>query len=338
MMLHRRVAPVVLAAVVLGSAPASLAVAAPAHAGDTTPGPQPPTPAQQHTISELLALGRPVVLAHTGGEDAYPGSTMYGFGESINAGVDMLDFNLWTSKDGVLVVQHDEGVERLTDGTGKVTAMTYAEIAKLDNAYWFTPDCGVCRDQPDASYIFRGVRTGAKPPPDRYAADDFRIPTLDDVLQRYPNVPLNLEIEGHGAEALRTAMLLADKLTRTNMLDRVVVASFDDAIVAAFHQMAPTVEISPGKDAITAYVLSRTPLPLGMRIMQLPPVTKVGDTDFKVITPELIRDAKRDHYPIWVWPNDRTLENLAAYRAFVAEGLDGLNINVPLEGVQAVGG
>ena len=42
--------------------------------------PVPPTPA---TVAELLALDRPIVLAHTGGEDEFPGSTLFGFGESM---------------------------------------------------------------------------------------------------------------------------------------------------------------------------------------------------------------------------------------------------------------
>ena len=38
---------------------------------------------------------------------------------------------------------------------------------------------------------------------------------------------------------------------------------------------------------------------------------------------------------IWVWPNDRTLENRAAYDQFLREGIDGLNINFPAQGVAA---
>ena len=87
-----------------------------------------------------------MVLAHTGGEDEFPGSTMFGYGESVKAGVDMLDLNVMLTGDGVLVIQHDDSVDRLTNSTGKVADMTYAELSALDNAYWFTAD-GVQRDQ-----------------------------------------------------------------------------------------------------------------------------------------------------------------------------------------------
>ena len=113
-------------------------------------------PAQQYaaTVDELLAIGRPIVLAHTAGEDEFPASTMYGFGESVKAGVDMLDMNVLLTRDGVLVVQHDDTVDRATNGIGAVANLTFAEIAALDNAYWFTADCGACRDRPEADYRF----------------------------------------------------------------------------------------------------------------------------------------------------------------------------------------
>lgn len=59
------------------------------------------------TIDDQLALGRPVVLAHNGGEAEFPGGTMFAFGRSVKAGVDVLDLNVQLSADGVLVVLHD---------------------------------------------------------------------------------------------------------------------------------------------------------------------------------------------------------------------------------------
>ena len=76
---------------------------------DALPHPLPPA-----TVADLLALGRPIVLAHTGGEDEFPGSTMFAFGESMKAGVDMLDLNVQLTHDGVLVIQHDDTVDRTT--------------------------------------------------------------------------------------------------------------------------------------------------------------------------------------------------------------------------------
>ncbi len=289
-------------------------------------------PAAPLTIDELLTLGRPIVLAHAGGEDERPHSLAFSFGEAVKAGVDMLDFDVQLTGDGVLVVQHDDNVERTTEGTGKIAEMTYDQLSKLDNAYWFTKDC-TCRDQPDAAYIYRGIRTGDVPPPAGYTADDFAVPRFSDIVTRFPLMLLNIEIKGTGDLAVAAAKELAQELTDLNRLDNAVVTSFDDPVVDAFHSFAPTVEVTPGLGLASAWVLNRTPLPGDMRILQLPP--EFSGTE--VLTPEVITDSHAAGYVIWVWPNNREFENAAGYDEFLRQGMDGLNINFPAEGVAAVG-
>ncbi len=284
------------------------------------------------TIDALLAIERPIVLAHTAGEDQFPASTLYGFGESVKAGADMLDLNVLLTKDGVLVVQHDDTVDRSTNGTGAVADLTYDQIAVLDDAYWFTTDCGACTGQPEANYLYRGIRTGDRPPPTGYTAGDFAMPTFRQLVERFPDIPLNIEIKGSGDAAKAAADELLVELNELGRTAASVVASFDDEIVSYFHSIAPDIEVSPGLGVLTAYVLDKTPVPEGMRILQLPPEY----SGLQVITPELVERAKADGYPIWVWPNNRDLENYDAYIAFLQQGIDGLNINFPEQGVKAV--
>jgi len=285
------------------------------------------------TIDELLAIGRPIVLAHTAGEDNFPASTMFAFGESVKAGVDMLDMNVMLTKDGVLVVQHDDTVDGSTNGKGAVGDLTYDEIRPLDDAYWFTAECGVCHQgQPESAYLYRGIRTGDVPPPVGYTADDFAMPTFKELVERYPDIPLNIEIKGEGAPAKAAADQLYKELVELGRSDASVVASFNDEIVSYFHSIAPDIEVSPGLNVLTGYVLNGTPIPDGMRILQLPPEFN----GLQVITPKLIATTKAAGYPIWIWPNNRDLENLASYRTMLDEGIDGLNINFPAQGVQAV--
>ncbi|MGB8859499.1 MAG: glycerophosphodiester phosphodiesterase family protein [Ilumatobacteraceae bacterium] len=309
-------------------APATDAPTTTAEATTTTE----PAPQYAASIDDLLAIGRPIVLAHTGGEDEFPASTMFGFGESVKAGVDMLDLNVQLTKDGVLVVHHDDSVDRATNGAGAVADLTYADIALLDDAYWFTVDCGACNDQPTEDYLYRGMRTGEVPPPAGYSPDDFKIPTFRELVERYPDLPLNVEIKGSGAAARAAADVLAAELVELGRDSAAVVASFDDEIVSYFHSIAPDIEVSPGLDVLTAYVLNSTPVPDGMRILQLPPEY----SGLQVITPELVERATADGLPIWVWPNDRGLENYDQYLAFLQQGVEGLNINFPAQGVAAV--
>jgi len=283
------------------------------------------------TIADLLALGRPVVLGHAGGEDEFPHSTPFAFASSAAAGVDMLDLDVQLSADGVLIVHHDDTVDRTTNGTGAVASMTYDQLALLDNAHWFTALC-VCQDQPPPAYLYRGIRTGDVPPPPGATADDFVIPRFVDIIERYPSYPLNIEIKGSGAPAIAAADALVAILTQYERLDGAVVTSFDDAVVAHLGEIAPTLELTPGLDLSTKWVLERTPLPAGMRILQVP----IEYSGIQVITPELVTDSHAAGYLIWVWPNDRSVENAEGYASLLAQGLDGLNINYPATGVAAV--
>lgn len=79
--------------------------------------------------------------------------------------------------------------------------------------------------------------------------------------------------------------------------------------------------------------LARTPLPLGMRILQLPP--RYGGVE--VITPQRVKATTAAGHEIWVWPNDRSLENLQACASFLETGVRGLTINYPGTAAQAVG-
>ena len=79
-------------------------------------------------------------LAHAGGDLAHPHSTMFAYAESVAEGAEVLELDVQLTADGVLVVQHDETVDKTTEATGPVIDLTLDEIQALDNAYWFSPD------------------------------------------------------------------------------------------------------------------------------------------------------------------------------------------------------
>ena len=307
------------------------ATTAPATTAPTTTTTSTVPEVRPKTVTDLLALERPIVLAHAGGEDEFPHSTPYAFAQSAAAGVDMLDMDVLLTADGVLIVQHDDTIDRTTESTGNIADMTYAQLEQLDNAYWFTDTC-VCKDQPESAYKYRGIRTGATPAPDGATPEDFVIPRFRDIVERFPDFPLNIEIKGNGAAANAAADQLVKELTELGKLDAAVVTSFDDTVVAHVKEIAPSIELTPGLDLSTKWVLDGTPLPTGMRILQVP----IEYSGIQVITPELITNSHAAGYVIWVWPNDRRVENADGYRSLLEQGLDGLNINYPATGVQAV--
>ena len=281
------------------------------------------------SVSELLALGRPIVLSHASGEEEHPHSSMYGYITSAIAGVDVLDFDVRLTSDGVLVVHHDDDTGRTADRDVVVHETSFDEVRSLDNAHWFTEAC-TCTDQPDDAYLWRGVRSGTKPAPGGFVSDDFAIATFEEVLQTFPGWVLNIEIKRRAPEALAAADELARLLTEYDALDRAIVTSFDDSVVDYFHGIAPTVAMTPGLDASTAFVLGGVVPPDWARIMQVPPVYE----GIEVFTPAYVTAARAAGLVTWVWPNGG--ESYELYSELLELGADGLNAARPSEAIRAL--
>jgi len=72
------------------------------------------------------------VIAHRGGPSYAPENTLAAFQNAVAQGVDWLEFDVQMTRDGELVVIHDETVDRTTDGTGAVSDLTLEQIRALD--------------------------------------------------------------------------------------------------------------------------------------------------------------------------------------------------------------
>jgi len=73
-----------------------------------------------------------LLVAHRGDHVTAPENTLSAFRSAINRGADVLEFDVQMTKDGALIVIHDETVDRTTDGTGPVRDLNLAEISALD--------------------------------------------------------------------------------------------------------------------------------------------------------------------------------------------------------------
>ncbi len=116
--------------------------------------------------------GWPVNLAHRGASALAPENTLEAFRIAVEGGAGGLELDVHLTRDGHVVVIHDETVERTTDGTGAVAEMTFEELCSLDAGHNFSPDGGLTLPY-----------TGA------------RIPTLAGVLREFPGVVLNIDMK-----------------------------------------------------------------------------------------------------------------------------------------------
>ena len=72
------------------------------------------------------------IIAHRGGLKYTPENTLAAFQNAVAQGVDWLEFDVQMTQDGVLVIIHDETVDRTSNGTGAVRDLTFAQIRALD--------------------------------------------------------------------------------------------------------------------------------------------------------------------------------------------------------------
>lgn len=294
----------------------------------------PPAPSSDFpTLSALLAADQPVNLSHAGGDLAAPHSTMFAFNEGLMAGADALEMDVQLTGDGVLIVQHDTTVDRTTDAAGSVADLTLSEIQSLDNAYWFVPQCWSCQDRPLEEYVYRGVRTREIPPPVGYSADDFRVETFRSVAEAFPDVVLDVEIKGSFPDAVPAAEALAAEIDELGLTDRIVVVSFDDQVLDAFHEIAPDVALSPGLTRLTEWFLNGAEVEPHFKIFQVPPF----QGDIEVINAETVQRVHDEGRVVWVWPDDAsTQENAEFYSKLIADGVDGIITGRPDAMVEAL--
>ncbi len=289
----------------------------------------------------LVALDRPLVIAHAGGDQDYPHSTMYAYTQSALAGSDILELDVMLTADGVLIVQHDDTVDRTTETTGPVAELTLEAIQALDNAYWFV--VGLWGDQtlPASEYVFRGVRTGAVEPPEGFTADDFRVATFREVAERFPHHVLDVEIklqrnadgEEDPATGIAAAEVLAAEIAELGREESVIVASFNEDVLAALNEFAPSVATTPGEATLVGWFLEGQTLDPQQRVIQLP-FTYAG---IDVVTADTVDRVHSEGMEVWVWLSGiDVVETREFYASLFALGVNGVIAGRPAEAVAAL--
>ncbi|MBW4829126.1 MAG: glycerophosphodiester phosphodiesterase [Clostridiaceae bacterium] len=82
-------------------------------------------------------MGRPLILAHRGASHYAPENTFASYEMAVDMNADGIEIDVHKSKDGHLIVCHDEKVDRTTNGTGYIKDLTLEEIKSLDAGSWF---------------------------------------------------------------------------------------------------------------------------------------------------------------------------------------------------------
>ena len=268
-------------------------------------------------------------IAHQGGESEFPSNTLYAFKRSVRAGADMLELDVGVTRDDEIVVMHDTTLNRTTNGRGTIASHTLKQLRKLDGAYWFAPG----RADPyrhglkRSAYRLRGVATGKRKPPRGFTRKDFRVPTLREVLRKFPRTPINVEIKARTrkeetAEYVRNAEILAKLLRKTDRRD-IIVVSFRQQAVDRFHALAPEIPLAPGIDGAAAWLLVGGSPGAGVVAFQLPITYETGGQRVPITTAENVARAHREGFAWHTWLSDDG-ESVATWRSLIDQCVDGV--------------
>ncbi len=235
---------------------------------------------------------------------------------ALKAGATALELDVHATADGHLVCCHDPTVERTTNGTGAIAEMTLDQVKSLDNAWWFVPGEEVSPGRPAADYPFRG-RAPADPA--------YAVPTLVEVLEAFPGVPLNLDIKQTAPAVSPYEATLARVLSRWDRVDDVIVASFHDEALARFSALAPDVSTAAGALAIAEFWRAvhsgEGPPPARFQALQVP----VAFQGITIVDEELVRAAHEAGVAVHVW----TVDEEEQMERLVRLGVDGIMTDVP---------
>lgn len=245
---------------------------------------------------------RPLVIAHQGGDGLWPGETMFAYQSAVDLGVDVLEMDIHITKDGVLVLMHDETVDRTTDGTGEIESMTLEELKKLDAGYDWSPDDGV-------TFPYRG--------------SGLTVATLEEVFTAFPNMHMTIEIKKTNTSMAEPFCQL---IREYHMHDKVLVASFHDERLKEFRAECPEVATSSAKNETTIFVLMTKGFLSGFyspvfHSLQVPEESG-GIT---VMTESFVKASHARNLAVEPW----TINDEETMRKFIAWGVDGIITDRP---------
>jgi glycerophosphoryl diester phosphodiesterase len=246
------------------------------------------TPPPYLTDSLPARNGWPVGFAHRGA-DVHRENTLAAFEAAVDAGFGHLELDVQTTRDGVLVCFHDDTLDRVTTGRGRIADHTWAEL--------------------------QDVRTGGEP-----------LLPFEDLLRRWDDVRLNVDLKGRDStqEMVRLVaehdawdrVLFAsfDDARRRHVRRAIAAAGYGDRRVAFSGGQAAIAALVALGPLGLAKVLARWAMDIDC--LQVP----VAHRGIPVVTPGFVRRAHTAGLAVHVWVIDEAEE----MERLLEMGVDGI--------------
>lgn len=185
-------------------------------------------------MNKRFFIPEPGIFAHRGDSAHFPENTLPSFKSAVEMGVDVIETDVHRTRDSRFVVLHDDVLERVTDGRGRVRDFSLDEIKRLDAGFHFTPD--------GTGHPFRGI--------------GVTIPSLEEVLTEFPEQRFNVDLKD---DAPAQARDYCELLLKCGAADRVLTASEYTGNLKAVRKLLPGMATSASRwEMIGIYFLYRS--------------------------------------------------------------------------------
>lgn len=243
-----------------------------------------------------------LVIAHRGGRSLGPEGTLYTFQKAVDLGVDVIETDIRSTKDGKLVIIHDSTVNRTTNGNGPVNSFSLKTLKQLDAGFRWSPDNG-------STYPMRGR--------------GLTIPTLAEAFAALPKTRMNIEIKESDPEVIDR---LCDLIRDYQKTDHVMVASFDVSRLKQFRSQCPQVATSMGaREAVVFFGLQWAHLDNiyspSAQALQVPDTYR----NTQVVTQRFLKAAHARNMKVHVW----TVNEPQHMQRLLKLGVDGIMTDYP---------
>lgn len=249
-----------------------------------------------------------IILAHQGGDGEFPSNTLFAFERAVALGVDVLEMDVHSSADGVLVLIHDATVDRTTDSTGRVNEMSLAELQALDAAY----DWPTLADH-------ELLNTDEHP----YRGQGITIPSLEAVFSAFPEMPMSIEIK---QETPSIAQTLCDLIREYGREELTIVPSFSVIAMDEFRAACPevaTAAVEP--EVLSFFVLSYVGLGSAWQPGTDAFMVPEYQGDLQVISQRFVRQLQAQNVALYPW----TINTEDQMQRMIDLGVDGIITDYP---------
>jgi glycerophosphoryl diester phosphodiesterase len=250
--------------------------------------------------SDFFSDSLPRIFGHRGSAGTHPENTMESFQAAADLGVRYLETDVHLTRDGEVVVSHDDNLERACGRPGVIAELDYREIATMDAGFSFTLD-GV-------HFPFR--------------EKGLRVPRLAEVLSAFPGTRFNIDLKPEQTSIIELTLKVIDAAGMRRM---VLLTSEFQARLDEIRAAAPAIPSSLGYFEIAAFMQAMSARdaayhPPGDAI-QIP----TEYHSWKLATPETVEMAHRHGLEVHIW----TVNEEAEMRAMLALGVDGIMSDFP---------